>query len=202
MIGFGLTKNFYIALALLAVSGMLDGISVYLRGTIYQLMTPDDMKGRVSAVNNIFIGSSNEIGAIRIWSRGKDSWLSPLSSSGRIAHAIGSTHYRRESPETAETRHAHTLPSARKGTLDSNLICQEFYAKALPNLNPIVRITKHKVIAWHRNTNFIRAPFIEWIRSRCELVRKKRKKLLPPFACKATFAIHPTSAFAYESWTS
>jgi hypothetical protein len=41
---------------------MLDGISVYLRGTIYQLMTPDDMKGRVSAVNNIFIGSSNEIG--------------------------------------------------------------------------------------------------------------------------------------------
>lgn len=62
MIGFGLTQNFYIALALLAVSGMLDGISVYLRGTIYQLMTPDDMKGRVSAVNNIFIGSSNEIG--------------------------------------------------------------------------------------------------------------------------------------------
>ncbi|MBS1954287.1 MAG: MFS transporter [Cyanobacteria bacterium SZAS-4] len=62
MIGFGLTQNFYIALVLLAVSGMLDGISVYLRGTIYQLLTPDDMKGRVSAVNNIFIGSSNEIG--------------------------------------------------------------------------------------------------------------------------------------------
>jgi MFS family permease len=62
MIGFGLTTNFYIAVILLALSGMLDGISVYLRGTIYQLMTPDDMKGRVSAVNNIFIGSSNEIG--------------------------------------------------------------------------------------------------------------------------------------------
>lgn len=62
MIGFGLTQNFYIALILLAASGMLDGISVYLRGTIYQLLTPDDMKGRVSAVNNIFIGSSNEIG--------------------------------------------------------------------------------------------------------------------------------------------
>ncbi len=62
MIGFGLTTNFYIALALLALSGMLDGVSVYLRGTIYQLLTPDDMKGRVSAVNNIFIGSSNEIG--------------------------------------------------------------------------------------------------------------------------------------------
>jgi MFS family permease len=62
MIAFGLTTSFYLALALLAISGMLDGISVYLRSTIYQLMTPADMKGRVSAVNNIFIGSSNEIG--------------------------------------------------------------------------------------------------------------------------------------------
>lgn len=62
MIGFGLSKNYYLSLVLLAVSGMLDGISVYIRGTIYQLMTPDHMKGRVSAVNNIFIGSSNEIG--------------------------------------------------------------------------------------------------------------------------------------------
>ncbi len=62
MIAFGLTTSFYLALALLAISGMLDGISVYLRATIYQLMTPADMKGRVSAVNNIFIGSSNEIG--------------------------------------------------------------------------------------------------------------------------------------------
>jgi MFS family permease len=62
MIGFGLCKNFYIALLLLAVSGVLDGISVYTRSTIYQLMTPPEMKGRVSAVNNIFIGSSNEIG--------------------------------------------------------------------------------------------------------------------------------------------
>jgi MFS family permease len=62
MIGFGLTTNFYLALILLGLSGMLDGVSVYVRGTIYQLMTPDDMKGRVSAVNNIFIGSSNEIG--------------------------------------------------------------------------------------------------------------------------------------------
>ncbi len=62
MIGFGLSTSFYLSLFLLFVSGVLDGISVYLRSTIYQLLTPNDMKGRVAAVNSIFIGSSNEIG--------------------------------------------------------------------------------------------------------------------------------------------
>jgi MFS family permease len=62
MIGFGLSTSFYLSLALLAISGALDGISIWVRGTIYQLITPDDMKGRVAAVNSIFIGSSNEIG--------------------------------------------------------------------------------------------------------------------------------------------
>jgi len=62
MIAFGLSTNFYVALGLLAISGALDGISVYVRSTIFQLATPNEMKGRVSAVNNIFIGSSNEIG--------------------------------------------------------------------------------------------------------------------------------------------
>jgi len=62
MIGFGLSTNFYLSLALLTLSGVLDGISVYLRSTIYQLLTPNEMKGRVAAVNSIFIGSSNEIG--------------------------------------------------------------------------------------------------------------------------------------------
>jgi len=62
MIGFGLSTNFYLSLFLLGLSGTLDGVSVYLRTTIFQLATPNDMKGRVSAVNNIFIGSSNEIG--------------------------------------------------------------------------------------------------------------------------------------------
>ena len=62
MIAFALSKNFYLALSLLAFSGALDGVSVYVRNTIFQLSTPEHMKGRVSAVNNIFIGSSNEIG--------------------------------------------------------------------------------------------------------------------------------------------
>jgi len=62
MIGFGLSTSFYLSLFLLFLSGVLDGISVYLRSTIYQLLTPNEMKGRVAAVNSIFIGSSNEIG--------------------------------------------------------------------------------------------------------------------------------------------
>lgn len=62
MIAFGLSTSFHLSLALLALSGALDGISVWVRSTIFQLVTPNDMKGRVSAVNNIFIGSSNEIG--------------------------------------------------------------------------------------------------------------------------------------------
>ncbi len=60
---FGLSRNFYLSLAALLVSGAFDSVSVVIRATIIQLMTPDNMKGRVSAVNSIFIGSSNEIGA-------------------------------------------------------------------------------------------------------------------------------------------
>ncbi len=60
---FGLSKEFYLSLFVLALSGAFDSVSVVVRSTIIQLMTPDNMKGRVSAVNSIFIGSSNEIGA-------------------------------------------------------------------------------------------------------------------------------------------
>jgi len=63
MIGFGLSQSFYLSLALLTLSGALDNISVVIRGTIIQTMTPHHMRGRVSSVNHIFIGSSNEIGA-------------------------------------------------------------------------------------------------------------------------------------------
>ncbi len=62
MIGFGLSTNFYFSLLLLIISGALDGVSVWVRSTIYQLLTPNDMKGRMASVNQMFIGSSNEIG--------------------------------------------------------------------------------------------------------------------------------------------
>ena len=63
IIGFGLSRDFYLSLALLALSGMADNVSVVIRSTLIQLLTPPQMLGRVAAVNSIFIGSSNELGA-------------------------------------------------------------------------------------------------------------------------------------------
>jgi MFS family permease len=63
IIGFGLSTSFWLSLVLLGVSGMADSISVVIRSTLLQLLTPAEMLGRVSAVNSVFIGSSNELGA-------------------------------------------------------------------------------------------------------------------------------------------
>lgn len=63
IICYGLSKSFYLTLVFLFMEGAFDSISVIIRSTIMQLLTPDDMRGRVSAVNSMFIGSSNEIGA-------------------------------------------------------------------------------------------------------------------------------------------
>lgn len=59
---FGLSTNFYISLIFLFTEGAFDSVSVIIRSTLMQLLTPDHMRGRVSAVNSMFIGSSNEIG--------------------------------------------------------------------------------------------------------------------------------------------
>ncbi|MDB5177414.1 MAG: Enterobactin exporter EntS [Candidatus Saccharibacteria bacterium] len=63
IICFGLSRSFYLSLLFLFTEGAFDSISVIIRSTIMQLLTPDHMRGRVSAVNSMFIGSSNEIGA-------------------------------------------------------------------------------------------------------------------------------------------
>ena len=63
MIVFAVSRNFYLSAASLMVSGAFDNVSVVIRGSILQLFTPDEMKGRVASVNSIFIGSSNELGA-------------------------------------------------------------------------------------------------------------------------------------------
>jgi MFS family permease len=59
---FAVSKNFWLSFAALFVSGLFDGVSVIIRGTVVQLFVPDDMRGRVSSVNSIFINSSNELG--------------------------------------------------------------------------------------------------------------------------------------------
>ena len=63
MIAFALSRSFLLSLLLLAVSGAVDNVSVVLRSTLLQMVTPAHMLGRVSSVNQVFVGSSNEIGA-------------------------------------------------------------------------------------------------------------------------------------------
>lgn len=64
IIGFGLSRSFLLTVLFLFGQGAFDSISVIIRGTLVQLLTPDHMRGRVSAVNSMFIGSSNEIGDV------------------------------------------------------------------------------------------------------------------------------------------
>lgn len=61
-IGFGLSTNFGLTLVLLAILGAADMVSVVVRQTLVQAETPDDLRGRVAAVNTVFIGASNELG--------------------------------------------------------------------------------------------------------------------------------------------
>lgn len=59
---FALSQSFVLSFIALLVSGLFDGVSVIVRGTIFQLFVPNQMRGRVSSVNSIFINSSNELG--------------------------------------------------------------------------------------------------------------------------------------------
>ena len=59
---FAISRSFWLSFAALFASGLFDGVSVIIRGTIVQLFVPDEMRGRVSSVNSIFINSSNELG--------------------------------------------------------------------------------------------------------------------------------------------
>lgn len=63
IIAFGLSSVFWISVVALFFSGVFDGVSMVIRQTILQLKTPDHMRGRVSSVNSMFVGSSNELGA-------------------------------------------------------------------------------------------------------------------------------------------
>ncbi len=61
---FGFSRSLWLSLAMLFLTGVFDSVSVVIRHTLVQLLTPDEMRGRISAVNNIFIGTSNELGAL------------------------------------------------------------------------------------------------------------------------------------------
>jgi MFS family permease len=73
-IAFGLSTSFWFSFLMLFVCGAVDNVSVVVRHTLVQLLTPDEMRGRVSAVNSLFIGTSNELGGFE---------------SGFVAHLFG-----------------------------------------------------------------------------------------------------------------
>lgn len=77
-VGFGLSRDPWLSFGLLALTGALDNVSVVVRGTLVQVLTPDAMRGRVTAVNGIFISSSNELGAFE--SGVTAQWFGPIIS--------------------------------------------------------------------------------------------------------------------------
>ena len=75
---FGISTNFLLSLCALVVTGAADMVSVVIRQTLVQLETPDDMRGRVSAVNSVFIGASNQLGEFE--SGATAAWFGPVGS--------------------------------------------------------------------------------------------------------------------------
>ena len=88
MIGFAFSTLFWLSAALLILSGLFDNVSVVIRGTILQLYTPENMRGRVGSVNSIFIGSSNELGAFESGIAAKFMGLVPSVAFGGIMTLI------------------------------------------------------------------------------------------------------------------
>jgi MFS family permease len=82
---FGLSTSLPLSLAMLFLTGAFDNISVVVRHTLVQVLTPDSMRGRVSAVNNVFIGASNELGGFESGLTAQ--WLGPIWSV--VAGGIG-----------------------------------------------------------------------------------------------------------------
>jgi MFS family permease len=75
---FGLSKSFTLSFLMLLLTGVFDNVSVVVRHTLVQMLTPDEMRGRVSAVNSIFIGASNELGGLESGLTG--AWLGAVAS--------------------------------------------------------------------------------------------------------------------------
>jgi MFS family permease len=75
---FALSRSFWLSFIMLILTGACDNVSVVVRHTLVQLLTPDSMRGRVSAVNQIFIGSSNELGGLE--SGVTAAWWGPKAS--------------------------------------------------------------------------------------------------------------------------
>jgi len=113
MIGFGLSTSFYLSLFFLALSGLFDTISVIIRGTLKQILTPDRMRGRVSAISSMFIISSNEIGAFEAGLAARFMGLVPSVVFGGVVSLL-----------VAGTTYVVT-PDLRKKVFDENTVVDD-----------------------------------------------------------------------------
>ena len=91
---FGISKSFWLSMAALALTGMFDNISVVVRQTVMQMLTPDEMRGRVSAITFLFISCSNELGEVESGITAR--WFGPVGSVlfggvGTLLVVLGST---------------------------------------------------------------------------------------------------------------
>lgn len=103
MIGFGLSNIFWLSLFFLALSGIFDSVSMVIRQTLMQLMTPDHMRGRVSSVNSMFIISSNEIGAFESGALAKLVGIVPSVVIGGVGTLIVTAWVTLASPKMRQT---------------------------------------------------------------------------------------------------
>jgi hypothetical protein len=106
---FGYSENFALSFMMLALTGALDNVSVVIRGTLVQMLTPDAMRGRVAAVNSMFISSTNQLGAFE--SGITAAWFGPIASVvgggvGTILVVLLATLY---SPRLRQLGPLHTL---------------------------------------------------------------------------------------------
>lgn len=112
---FGLSRNIWLSVVALAIAGAVDMVSVYVRETLIQLWTPDTVRGRVSAVNQVFIGASNEIGEFRAGTVAAAIGLVPTVVIGGIGTIVVAAIWAWRFPELREVRSlAVPTPAAPK----------------------------------------------------------------------------------------
>lgn len=114
-VAFGCSTNFLLSMLMLAVSGAADMVSVVIRQTLVQLETPDAMRGRVSAVNSVFIGASNQLGEFE--SGATAAWVGPVGSvvAGGIGTILIALIWWRIFPTLAHRDHLQTPTASSAG---------------------------------------------------------------------------------------
>jgi MFS family permease len=116
-VGFGLSTSFGLTLVLLAILGAADMVSVVVRQTLVQAETPDELRGRVAAVNTVFIGASNELGEFE---SGTLAWLvgaSPAVVIGGIGTIVLAALWRFWFPDLAQRDQLIRSEVTRSGEL-------------------------------------------------------------------------------------